>query len=66
MMHKDRGLQKEDTKSITDVVCHNCLSAYPKDEPIMFNPMGMAVFDIATGRYYLDKAKAMKIGLELE
>jgi ornithine cyclodeaminase/alanine dehydrogenase-like protein (mu-crystallin family) len=28
--------------------------------------MGMAVFDIATGRYYLDKAKEMGVGLELE
>ena len=66
MMHKDRGLKKEDTKSIVDVVCHNCMAAYPKNEAVMFNPMGMAVFDVATGRYYLDKARAMKIGLELE
>lgn len=66
MMHKERGLQKEQTKSISDVVCHNAMAGYKKDEPIMFNPMGMAVFDVATGRYYLDKAKAMKIGLELE
>ena len=34
--------------------------------PIMFNPMGMAVFDIATGRYFIEKAKAMKVGQELE
>ena len=54
------------TKSIVDVVCHDAMGSYPKEMPIMFNPMGMAVFDVATGRYYLDKAKAMKIGLELE
>jgi ornithine cyclodeaminase len=66
MMHKERGLQEKDTKSIVDVVCHDAMASYPKDMPIMFNPMGMAVFDVATGRYYLDKAKAMKIGLELE
>ena len=66
MMHKERGLKKEDTKDIADVVCHNAMASYKKDEPIMFNPMGMAVFDVATGRYYLDKAKALKIGLELE
>ncbi len=66
MMHKDRGLNKEDTKSIVDVVCKNAMAAYPKDEAVMFNPMGMAVFDIATGRYYLDKAKKMGIGQELE
>jgi ornithine cyclodeaminase len=66
MMHKERGLKKEDTKSIVDVVCHNGLAGYPKADAIMFNPMGMAVFDIATGRYYLDKAKQMGIGLDLE
>lgn len=66
MMHKDKGLNKEDTKSIVDVVARNCLADYPKDEAIMFNPMGMAVFDIAMGRYYLDKATAMHVGRELE
>ncbi len=66
MMHKERGLQKEDTKSIVDVVCNNAMEEYPKEEAVMFNPMGMGVFDIATGRYYLDKAKEKGIGLELE
>jgi ornithine cyclodeaminase len=66
MMHKERGLKEEDTKSIVDVVCNNCLTGYPKAEAIMFNPMGMAVFDVATGRYYLDLAKKMGLGLELE
>ena len=66
MMHKERGLKEEDTKSIVDVVCNNCVAGYPKTETIMFNPMGMAVFDVATGRYYLDLAKKMGIGLELE
>jgi N-[(2S)-2-amino-2-carboxyethyl]-L-glutamate dehydrogenase len=66
MMHLERGLKEEDTKTIADVVCKNCLAAYPKTEPIMFNPMGMAVFDIATGRYFMDIARKMKVGLEVE
>ena len=66
MMHLERGLQEKDTKNIADVVYHNAMAAWPKDEAIMFNPMGMAVFDIATGRYFIEKAKAMKVGLELE
>jgi ornithine cyclodeaminase/alanine dehydrogenase-like protein (mu-crystallin family) len=32
----------------------------------MFNPMGMAVFDIATAGYYLNKASAMGVGQKLE
>jgi ornithine cyclodeaminase len=66
MMHKEKGLNEEDAKSIGDVVCNNCLEDYPENESIMFNPMGMAVFDISTGRYYMDKAKEMGIGLEIE
>ena len=66
MMHLEKGLSKEDTKSIVDVVCNDCLKDYPENESIMFNPMGMAVFDISMGRYYFDKAKAMGIGLSLE
>ena len=66
MMHKERGLKEEDTKSIVDVVCNNCMAGYPKAEAVMFNPMGMGVFDIATGRYYLDIAKKTGVGLELE
>jgi len=66
MMHLQKGLKEEDTKSIADVVCNNCMADFPDHEPIMFNPMGMAVFDIATGRYYFDKAKAMGVGQILE
>lgn len=66
MMHLEKGLKEEDTKTIADVVCNNCMADYPADEAVMFNPMGMAVFDIATAGYYLDKAKAMGVGQELE
>jgi ornithine cyclodeaminase len=66
MMHLEKGLNKEDTKSIVDVVFNDCSKDYPEKESIMFNPMGMAVFDISMGRYYFDQAKAMGIGLSLE
>jgi ornithine cyclodeaminase len=52
MMHLERGLQKENTKSIIDIVKDHCLDQYDMASPIMFNPMGMAVFDIALGSYY--------------
>jgi ornithine cyclodeaminase len=66
MMHKEKGLKKEDTKSIVDVVCNHCLNELDDITPIMFNPMGMAVFDITTGVHYLNKAAEMGIGLELK
>ncbi len=52
MMHLNCGLQKQDTYSIVDVVTNHCLSKLETEMPIMFNPMGMAVFDIAVGSYY--------------
>ncbi|MBC9913421.1 2,3-diaminopropionate biosynthesis protein SbnB [Chitinophaga varians] len=56
MLHLEQGLQKEDTRSIVDVVNGDCLAQFPPDAPVMFNPMGMAVFDIAIGSYYLKQA----------
>ncbi|MCU0290080.1 MAG: 2,3-diaminopropionate biosynthesis protein SbnB [Acidobacteria bacterium] len=65
MLHIEKGLQAKDTKSIIDVVMNQCMKDYPEDVPIMFNPMGMAVFDMALGAYYLDNAKAKNIGEQL-
>jgi ornithine cyclodeaminase len=52
MMHLEKGLSEENTKTITDVVCRHCMHDYPAAMPVMFNPMGMAVFDIAVGCFY--------------
>lgn len=64
--YKEKGLQKEDTKSIIDVVINNCFRSYDINMPIMFNPMGMAIFDIAIAKYYLELAKKNDVGLLLE
>ncbi|MCP4153650.1 MAG: 2,3-diaminopropionate biosynthesis protein SbnB [bacterium] len=66
MMHLEKGLKEEDTKSIVDVVVNNCMEGFDKDVPVMFNPMGMAVFDMALGTYYMRKAIAENIGQKLE
>jgi ornithine cyclodeaminase len=65
-MHRTEGLLKSQTHSIVDVVCHDRLAAYTPDQVIMFNPMGMAVFDIAVGNYYYQLARTRGIGLDLE
>lgn len=66
MMHEEKGLKEEDTKSIIDVVVNHCMKDYKENEPIMFNPMGMAVFDIALGLYYTREASRKNIGHQLE
>ncbi|QDX92244.1 2,3-diaminopropionate biosynthesis protein SbnB [Brevibacillus laterosporus] len=65
MMALEKGLKKEATQSIVDVICKNGMQKFDKDQVIMFNPMGMAIFDIAVGSYYYDKAKSLQVGTKL-
>lgn len=62
-MHKEKGLQQEDTLSIADVVCKNALDGLAHQPTIMFNPMGMAIFDMAVGGYYYQEARSKGIGM---
>ena len=65
-MHLEKGLQKEDTINLVQVFQQGALDNLEADEVVMFNPMGMAIFDIAIGAYYYEKAKAGNIGVLLE
>lgn len=65
-LYKIKGLAKKDTKTIIDVVCNEYLKYTKKNKMIFFNPMGMAVFDVAIGAYYFDKAEQREIGSVLE
>lgn len=66
VMHKERGLQKQDTHSIIQVVCDQVMQTYGLEETLFFNPMGMASFDLAIAAYYYRQALAKHIGLVLE
>jgi N-[(2S)-2-amino-2-carboxyethyl]-L-glutamate dehydrogenase len=65
LMHQVKGLQKEGTRSIVDVVENQVFRDLEPQDVIMFNPMGMAVFDIAIGGYYYRKASHEKVGTVL-
>ncbi|HVI43714.1 MAG TPA: 2,3-diaminopropionate biosynthesis protein SbnB [Chitinophaga sp.] len=65
VMHKTKGLKKEDTLSLVDLVCDRKLENAGADDVVMFNPMGMAVFDIATAVYFYEKAKEEGVGTVL-
>ncbi|AQT83367.1 2,3-diaminopropionate biosynthesis protein SbnB [Paenibacillus larvae subsp. pulvifaciens] len=64
-MHLQKGLQKEDTKSIADIVCFEDFSKNQTSEAVIFNPMGMSIFDLATATYYYRKALDQGIGITL-
>lgn len=66
MLNLEKGLKKQETKSIVDVICNNCFKDFSVEDVVMFNPMGMAIFDIALGNFYVNKAYDLNIGQELE
>ena len=66
LFNKTNGLQKADVKEIQDMLQDDCLSFTDKDQPIMFNPMGMAVFDIAMADRFLKLANETDAGVLLD
>ncbi|GAA4115577.1 2,3-diaminopropionate biosynthesis protein SbnB [Aquimarina addita] len=65
MFHKVHRLTKNEVKPIQDVL-HGYLDTLDKGQPIMFNPMGMAVFDMAIAGHYLNLAKETNTGVLLD
>jgi 2,3-diaminopropionate biosynthesis protein SbnB len=65
-MHLEMVLQKSDTISIRDVVVDKALKNIKVNDVIMFNPMGMAIYDIAVASYYYDLALERNRGILVE
>ncbi len=66
LMHKEKGLKKDNVRDIADVVCRNYFEKLEEKETIMFNPMGMGVFDIAIAKYYCGKSEEKGIGKNIK
>lgn len=63
--HLQFGLDKKDVLEITDIINPESISGL-NQKVFMFNPMGMAIYDIAVAKYYHDLAKRRKNFVELE
>lgn len=66
LFHTLKGLQKDDVKEIQDLLVKECFLSPSIGQAIMFNPMGMAVFDIAIANYFLQLAQDNKVGILLD
>lgn len=66
MMHLHQGLSATDTWSLSEFVAQKLIRKLDNQAVLMFNPMGMAVFDIAIANYYYQKAEQLKIGVSLD
>lgn len=66
LMHKEKGLQNSDVKTLCDVVCRHSIDDLNEKQVVMFSPMGMGVFDIAIATYYFRQADDHNFGVALE
>ncbi|MBP1933319.1 2,3-diaminopropionate biosynthesis protein SbnB [Ammoniphilus resinae] len=66
VLHKESGLEKKDTHSLADVVCRQSLSGCDLSQPVLFSPMGMAVFDISVSAHYVRVAQTQGMGQWLD
>jgi N-[(2S)-2-amino-2-carboxyethyl]-L-glutamate dehydrogenase len=64
-LHLEQGLTRSGTRTLADVICRRGLAEFARAEPILFCPMGMGVFDIATAVYFARRARGLGIGTEL-
>ncbi|WP_046758933.1 ornithine cyclodeaminase [Kordia jejudonensis] len=63
MMHLNQGLQKEDTITMAEYLFDD---ERKKDGIVMFNPMGLAVFDMAVAKQFYLQANKHEKGVVLE
>lgn len=66
MFNTTQGLEREDVLEIQDLLKKDYFASLDKDQAVMFNPMGMAIFDIAIANNYLKLALNRSIGVLLE
>jgi 2,3-diaminopropionate biosynthesis protein SbnB len=64
-MHKEKGLLENDTLTIAEIINKGILEKRAATDVVMFNPMGMAIFDIAVGGYYYREAIDQNMGFPL-
>jgi len=65
-MYKKGLIEEADAYTIQDVVCRDVFKELDAEAVIMFNPMGMAVFDIAIGSLYYQLAQEQNHGILLD
>jgi 2,3-diaminopropionate biosynthesis protein SbnB len=66
VMHRMCGLEPKQTLSLAEVVLDGALRRVPDGAAVMFNPMGMAIFDIAVASHYYREALRKGVGVDLD
>ncbi|MFD0590164.1 2,3-diaminopropionate biosynthesis protein SbnB [Paenibacillus sp. GCM10027627] len=64
--HQSNGLNKEDVVDLKGMFSGQALEKIGSNETVIFNPMGMAIFDIAVGHYFYHAAEQQSVGVKME
>ena len=64
-MHLKGGLQRKDTFWMAEVASGKAFDNLGEADTVMFNPMGLAVYDVAVAKIFHDQAVARGIGIDL-
>ncbi|MFF2091636.1 2,3-diaminopropionate biosynthesis protein SbnB [Paenibacillus sp. NPDC058174] len=66
-LHLEQGLQANDTVALAQALSHpDAIVSSAGDRPVLFAPMGLAVFDVAVAAYYAAAAEQLGIGKLLD
>lgn len=65
-MVKDQGLTEDSVFTVADLLCDNFFNEFNEDAVFMFNPMGMAIYDMAIAKLFYRKAGEQNIGTFLK
>lgn len=65
LLHREAGLTRQQTRSLADLVCRDALADFPPDEPVLFCPMGMAIFDLAVAGCLVKEARSAGAGIDV-
>jgi 2,3-diaminopropionate biosynthesis protein SbnB len=58
LFHLEKGLDRDQVMTIKDLLNRDWGRSFDDGQAIMFNPMGMAIFDIAIAVYYLRRMES--------
>jgi ornithine cyclodeaminase len=65
VMHLKLGLRREDTYDCADLINKPEITRFTEDQTVMFNPMGLAIYDMAIAKVYYDMAMELEAGIKL-
>lgn len=66
MMNNYYNLQKKDIFQLSDLLFNSKFPDITEEDTVMFNPMGMAIFDIAIAQLFYKLANAKGLGINLK